>query len=74
MSEKLMAVIVRGERHTWRFRTMADPRYLQEWREDGIEIYEVCNTIPIWVPAWAIRPWCIAQDIFNFKNPWGEQR
>jgi len=71
MAKKLMSVTVKGERSRWCFSIYADPQYLDEWRADGLEIYEVCNVIPMWVPGWAVRPWCIAQDLFNFKNPWG---
>jgi hypothetical protein len=73
MSRKLLSLTVRGKNSTWAFNVVADPQYLDEWRADGLEIYEVCNVIPAWLPAWSVRSWCFLQDLFNFKNPWSER-
>lgn len=70
MAKKLLMITVNGKQHRWSFLTYADPQYLQEWWDDELEIFQVSHVIPAWLPAWAFRPWCIAQDIFNFKNPW----
>lgn len=69
MARKLLMVTVRGHGHTWSFEFYGDPQYLQEWNEDGLQVIEVANVIPDWVPAWATRLWCGLQDLFNFKNP-----
>jgi hypothetical protein len=69
-AKKLMRVTVRGDRHTWSFRTYQDPRNLAEWRADGLEIVEIENSVPMWLPAGLTRAWCFAQDVFNFRNPW----
>lgn len=51
---------------------MGDPKYIPEWEADGLEVWEVCNVVPLWVASLGLtRAWCFAQDIFNFKNPWG---
>lgn len=70
MAEKLMQVVVRGKQSQWVFDFYADPKYLKDWRDDGLEVNEVCNTIPEWVVnAGLVRPYVFMQDIFNFKNP-----
>ena len=74
MTDKLLTLTVRGHEKTWCFEFYGDPQYLDEWREDGLEINEVCNTIPLWVPAWAVRPWCFMQDVFNFKWPFEKKK
>jgi hypothetical protein len=70
MGKKQLSIHVRGNSKEWSFTFLGDPRCLAEWRADGLEIDEVLNTIPTWVPASMIRPWCIVQDIVNFKWPW----
>jgi hypothetical protein len=70
VSEKLMSITVKGKNHTWSFDTYADPVYLDEWLDDGLEIYEVSNSIPMWVVEYGlVKPWCFMQDIFNLNNP-----
>ena len=72
MSKKLLSVTVKGNEKTWVFDFYADPKYLEEWREDGLEVNEILNEIPLWVAdrgIIAIRAWTFIQDVFNFKNP-----
>lgn len=55
------------------FQVNVDPKYVPEWQARGIEIYPLHNVIPEWVVNIGMtKPWCFMQDIFNFKNPWGE--
>lgn len=71
MSRKLMSVTVRGSLKTWSFNFYGDPKHLNEWRTDGLEIGEIENVIPVWVVTLGLtRAWCFVQDVFNFKNPW----
>jgi hypothetical protein len=68
--KKHYSLSIRGRQHSWSFHIMVDPQYVPEWRADGLEINEICNTIPEWiVGAGLIRPWCFLQDLFHFKNP-----
>lgn len=69
MSKKLMFVVVRGKRSQWMFEFYGDPQYLDEWRADGLDVNIIENTIPNWLPIGWERAWCIAQDLFNFRNP-----
>ncbi len=71
MSKKLLIIAVRGNQKTWGFNFYGDPKYIQEWRDDGLEIGEVQNVIPGWIVNIGLtRAWCFFQDVFNFKNPW----
>lgn len=45
--EKLLSVTVKGKEKTWAFNFMADPQYLDEWREDGLKIDEVVASYPV---------------------------
>lgn len=71
MGNKRMMVTVRGNRSRWGFEFYGDPKYLDEWREDGLDVVEIENVIPEWVASYGlVRPWCVLQDLFNFKWPW----
>lgn len=72
MANKQLSIEVRGKEKSWSFTFLGDPKYLDEWRADGLEVFELVNTIPAWVAdqgLWAIKLWCFLQDVFNFKNP-----
>lgn len=70
MGKKLMHLEVAGRTGAYGFTVEADPRYLEEWQADGVEIYLIENTIPMWVVnAGLVRPWCFLQDVFNLRNP-----
>ncbi len=66
-----LSITVRGNQRQWSFKFDGDPKYLAEWREDGLEVDEVYNSIPEWLPSWLMRPWCAIQDVFHFRNPMG---
>lgn len=70
MAEKLLSIHVRGKQSLWSFEFRGDPKYIPEWRADGLDVYEVENIIPFWLPPILVRPFVIAQDLFNFKSPW----
>lgn len=65
---KLLSVEIKGKEKNWSFNFYGDPKYLREWRDDGLEIFEICNTIPLWVHSMGLtRPWMFFQDLFNFN-------
>lgn len=71
MTTKRLSITVKGREKTWGFTFDHDPKYLAEWRADGLEIDEVLNTIPTWIVDMGLtRPWCFCQDVFNFRRPW----
>ena len=70
MTKKHYSLKIRGKSHTYTFDVWVDPRHLERWWADGIEIDEVVNTIPQWaVNVGLMRPWIFVQDLFNFRNP-----
>jgi hypothetical protein len=65
---KLMSVEVKGKTKLWSFEFYGDPKYLDEWREDGLEVNEIIYTVPVSVVnAGLAGVWMKAQDIFNFR-------
>jgi hypothetical protein len=69
MAKRLHFLTVRGKQHEWRFHVELDPKYLQDWRDDGLEIQEIRNTVPHWLPSWLMGAWCFVQDVFHMRNP-----
>lgn len=71
MGKKLLSVSVRGRQHEWSFNFYGDPKHLGDWRRDGLDVFEIENTIPVWISDLGMtKVWCFFQDLFNFKNPW----
>lgn len=72
MAKKMCIVHVTAkDGRTFGFDTLVDTRYLDEWREAGIEIYILENSIPEWVADLGlVRIWCFLQDVWNLRNPW----
>lgn len=69
MGKKLISIIVKGKEKEWGFSFYGDPEDLQEWREDGLQVDLVENTIPDNLPIGLTKLWCFFQDLFNFNNP-----
>lgn len=69
--KKLYSLSVRGKRKEWSFEVLVDPKYISDWRADGLQIDEIVNVIPQWYvdAGLPVRLWCFVQDILNFKNP-----
>ena len=65
------SLTVRSKRSTWSFTIDADPAHVADWRADGLVVDELLNSMPAWLPWWLVRAWCWAEDILNFRNPWG---
>jgi hypothetical protein len=65
--KKLLCIDVRGKHREWLFNFYGNPKYLDEWRQDGLKIDEVVNVIPEWVVnIGATKLYCFLQDIFGF--------
>jgi len=70
MAKKLYAVYVKGRERHWSFPVLLDEKHIQEYRDDGLVVDEIVNTIPVWVVDCGLtKLWCFLQDVFNFKNP-----
>lgn len=65
---KLCSIVINGKTKIWSFNAYVDTRYVEEWRADGIEIYELENIIPSSiVDAGLLRAWIFVQDLWNGK-------
>jgi len=72
MAKKLLSINVRGKKDTWGFEFYGDPKLIDEWRADGLDVIEIANLIPAWVVDLGLtRPWNRLQSLLNFRNPWG---
>lgn len=57
--KKLYSLDIRGKRKEWCFDIWADPKYVEEWRNDGLVLQEILNTVPMWVADFKLtRIWC----------------
>jgi hypothetical protein len=64
--KKKLIVFVRGKTTEWSFTFQGDPAHLDDWRADGLQVYEVENSIPAWVVAIGMtRVWVRVQDAWN---------
>ena len=71
MTNKVLSITVKGKNKTWGFNFYGDPKYLADWRADGLQVDEVVGSIPVWaVELGLTKLWFRLQDIFNFRNPW----
>lgn len=65
--QKLYSISVRGKTKNWSFDFYADPKYVKDWRNDGLQVDEVVNSIPQWYVdmGFPIKLWCFVQDVFR---------
>lgn len=69
------SVVVRGNWKTWSFDVSAEPEHVEQWREDGLEVDEVLNTIPVWVAKMGLtRAWCFLQDLWHLRFSWSRHK
>lgn len=65
-----MTLFVRGKTQEWDFVVVdQQAKYLQDMRDDGLEIYPLVNEIPPWFPFIGLwnriqSLWCKVQDLF----------
>ena len=63
MSDRLLSITIRGRTKEWSFNFRGDPRYLHEWRADGLVVEEIFNRIPqIIVDLGLTKVWIWLQD------------
>lgn len=68
--KKRYLLVVRGKQHEWLFKIDAAPEHVVDWRDDGLEVNELVNSIPYWIAGTVLmRPWIFIQDVFHFRNP-----
>ena len=55
---------IRGKEHNWSFPVEAKPKHLQEWRDDGLDMDEVFNAVPMGIVNLGLtKPYCLMQDL-----------
>lgn len=64
MKKRYLLRIVGKSGEAWPFEVLVNPNDIQQYRDDGIEIYELYNTIPEIL-------WRGFLDIVRFRNPFG---
>jgi len=63
-------VTVRGRQSEWLVRCDLRQSQIANMRSDGVDVVEVRWHVPAWVANLGMtRPWCIVQDVLNFRNP-----
>ena len=72
---KRYSITVRGKFHTWSFPVTAKSAWVEEWRNDDLEIEEIVNTIPVWaVDVGLLRACMFIQDLFYLQSPFGKSQ
>lgn len=46
------AITIRGRSRAWGFRAEGSASDAEDWRADGLEVCELVNVIPAWLPRW----------------------
>ncbi len=60
-------VTVRGKTSEWS--AYVTESQAKAMREDGLEVFEVVNTIPAIIATLGLsRPWCFLQDVWNLPT------
>lgn len=67
MANKQLSITVRGANHVWSFTFIGDTKHIPTWIEDGLDIVELINRVPVWVPPKLRKPYMFMQDIINFR-------
>jgi hypothetical protein len=68
MTKRYHLLTVKGRTRNHCFNVIADDTYLQEWRDDGIDINPLVNEIPWWAAdGILLKVWCWLQDIGLLK-------
>jgi len=67
---KTATMIVRGRTSEWAISFDASQDQIEAMRADGIDVGILMHRVPAWaVELGLLRPWCFAQDVWNFRNP-----
>ena len=68
MADQTYNLVIEGERKEWNFLVLGDEESVRAWRDDGLAVYEVVNTVPVWIADLGlVRVWCFLQDLFHFR-------
>lgn len=68
--KKNYTITIKGKEHNWSIITQAEPEHVKDWVEDGLEVYELIYSIPVWVVDLGLEKiWIVVANIFNFRKP-----
>jgi hypothetical protein len=70
MAKKLYSLEIKGKYKKWSFDVFASEENVKEWKRDGLNLYLVENTVPVYIASlgkYPVKIWCFIQDIFNFR-------
>lgn len=60
---KRYSVHIKGREKLWALTFMAEPKHAEDWRKDGLEVYEMLNTVPEIIQRLGLtRAWIAAED------------
>ena len=62
-----VTVVIRGRLHEWAIPAQIDRATFDDWRADGLDVTEVVNVIPAWVPRGLVSGWCALQDLGTLR-------
>lgn len=66
--DKLLSITVQGKNHKYSFNFYGNMDDVKTWRDEGLEIDVIENTVPVWIVNMGLtKIWCKMQDVFNFK-------
>lgn len=65
-----LTVVVKGKQKKWVFDFEGDEKYIQDYKDDGLEVYQTGDLIPMWIVEYNLtKPYLFITKLFNFKNP-----
>ena len=71
--KKKVSLILRGRMSEWGVTCNMSQAQIDAMREDGFQVDEILNTIPLWVASIGLaRPWVFCQDVWAFRNPFSK--
>lgn len=71
MKQTLSVLVTGNSGKTYSFTFKGDPAYIKEWTADGLDVVEICNTIPRWAAEFGLaRPWFAVQDAWKILRLW----
>lgn len=71
MKQTLSVSVTGKSGKTYSFNFKGDPKYIDEWTDDGLDVVPICNTIPRWAAELGLmRPWFAVQDAWKAVRLW----
>jgi hypothetical protein len=69
--KQTLSIHIKGKRHSWSFTFKGDPKHIEAWQADGLEVYEVVGSAPRWaVDIGLLRAFIFVQDCWQKLRLW----